>query len=120
MPSTPTTSPASQSSCMAQDGLSDFQLCAGSSCDVWKKIQSLVSTYQPIFSTWNGSTPEVHLTDADDIETILRSPVNITKGWLYDYLHPWLGTGLLTSTGQKWFAHRKLITPTFHFKILEN
>ncbi|KAK7864374.1 hypothetical protein R5R35_010972 [Gryllus longicercus] len=88
--------------------------------DVWKKIQSVVSTYQPIFSTWNGSTPEVHITDADDIETILRSPVNITKGWLYDYLHPWLGTGLLTSTGQKWFAHRKLITPTFHFKILEN
>jgi cytochrome P450 family 4 len=50
---------------------------------------------------------------------VLTSTVFITKSSLYKFLGDMIGEGLLFSTDQKWFNRRKIITPTFHFKILE-
>ncbi|GLG96599.1 Cytochrome P450 4C1, partial [Gryllus bimaculatus] len=88
--------------------------------DFFKRVTSTALEFGRIYKTWTGTFPEVHFHDAEHIEAILRSSVNISKGFIYDFVKPWLGTGLLTSTGQKWHSHRKLITPAFHFKILEN
>ncbi|XP_063968946.1 cytochrome P450 4V2-like isoform X3 [Lytechinus pictus] len=64
--------------------------------------------------------PTLGIYKAEHMEVVMGSSKHIKKGYVYRFLHPWLGLGLLTSTGQKWFHRRKLLTPTFHFSILQN
>ncbi|XP_034238723.1 cytochrome P450 4C1-like [Thrips palmi] len=61
----------------------------------------------------------LNLTDAEGVEAVMTSSKHITKGPLYDFLLPWLGRGLLTNFGGSWHHRRKLLTPAFHFKILD-
>ncbi|XP_017773173.1 PREDICTED: cytochrome P450 4d2-like [Nicrophorus vespilloides] len=61
----------------------------------------------------------VMTTDANFIEFILTSPKLIEKSWDYEFMRNWLGNGLISAPGNIWAKHRKLITPAFHFKILE-
>lgn len=69
---------------------------------------------------WMGTQPYVFVSDAVKCETIMGSPKYIDKSRDYDFLQPWLGTGLLTSQGGKWHSRRKILTPAFHFKILDD
>ncbi|XP_068095719.1 cytochrome P450 4B1-like isoform X2 [Hyperolius riggenbachi] len=40
-------------------------------------------------------------------------------GLTYEFLVPWIGRGLLILTGPKWFQHRRLLTPAFHYDVLK-
>ncbi|XP_055388171.1 uncharacterized protein LOC129616537 [Condylostylus longicornis] len=65
------------------------------------------------------ATPVYEIITPEDVELVLNNTAVITKGLGYEFLQPHLGTGLLTSTNQKWHARRKLLTPSFHFNILQ-
>ncbi|NXP26507.1 CP4B1 protein, partial [Scytalopus superciliaris] len=38
----------------------------------------------------------------------------------YKFLIPWIGEGLLILDGTKWFQHRKMLTPAFHYDVLKS
>nr|P29981.1 RecName: Full=Cytochrome P450 4C1; AltName: Full=CYPIVC1 [Blaberus discoidalis]AAA27819.1 cytochrome P450 [Blaberus discoidalis] len=75
--------------------------------------------YGPLYRIWAGPIAQVGLTRPEHVELILRDTKHIDKSLVYSFIRPWLGEGLLTGTGAKWHSHRKMITPTFHFKILD-
>lgn len=82
-------------------------------------IGMLLRQYGDCLRVWLGTQLVIVVQDPKDIEVLLSSPKYIDKSTEYDFIRPWLGEGLLTSRGRKWHTHRKVITPTFHFKILE-
>ncbi|XP_037933996.1 probable cytochrome P450 4d14 [Teleopsis dalmanni] len=77
------------------------------------------SEYGKIWRLWFFHHDGIFVQDPKFFESILSSQQVISKNNLYNLLIPWLGDGLLLSTGSKWHARRKIFTPTFHFKILE-
>ncbi|XP_001604044.1 cytochrome P450 4C1 [Nasonia vitripennis] len=88
--------------------------------DVWQWFNDLCFKFESgMVLAWVGTQPIVILRRPQQMEVILPSNTLITKAATYDYMKPWLGDGLVTSTGELWFSHRRLITPAFHFGVLE-
>ncbi|XP_075972264.1 cytochrome P450 4g15-like [Anticarsia gemmatalis] len=88
--------------------------------DLVKFALSVAQKYGSVVRAWIGSKLIVFLVDADDVEIILNSQVHIDKASEYRFFKPWLGEGLLISSGNKWRSHRKMIAPTFHINILKS
>uniref|UniRef100_A0A3Q3EB22 aromatase n=1 Tax=Labrus bergylta TaxID=56723 RepID=A0A3Q3EB22_9LABR len=89
-------------------------------CKFFRQIEDYTREFAdaPLLKLWIGPVPFVILFHAETVEPIVTNPVHMEKAVVYNFLHPWLGTGLLTSTGSKWRQRRKMLTPTFHFSIL--
>lgn len=62
--------------------------------------------------------PSLQITSPEVVEQVINTKT-IRKSMIYDFMKPWINEGLLTSLGKKWAQRRKIITPAFHFKILE-
>ncbi|XP_046742333.1 uncharacterized protein LOC124408992 [Diprion similis] len=87
--------------------------------ELWTLSRKLNKDYYPINRIWSVKVPVVNVHHPDDVEALFLSTQHIEKSPLYDFLHPWLSTGLLTSKGKKWHERRKILTPAFHFNVLQ-
>lgn len=88
--------------------------------EIFDALRAEASQFPYISRVWIGPFPEVCIRKAEYVEKLIGSTKNLEKSFGYKFIRYWLGEGLLISCGEKWQKHRKIITPTFHFSILES
>ncbi|KAJ6215404.1 hypothetical protein RDWZM_009904 [Blomia tropicalis] len=89
---------------------------------IYQLVASVNQIYRQegICKMWIGLKPLILLYRPDDVEVILSSSTLTQKSAEYRFLDSWLGEGLVTSSRSKWRQRRKILTPAFHFRILED
>uniref|UniRef100_A0A3P9H9I0 aromatase n=1 Tax=Oryzias latipes TaxID=8090 RepID=A0A3P9H9I0_ORYLA len=76
--------------------------------------------YPYAFPMWFGpSVCFLNIHHPDYAKTILTT-TEPKDDLAYRFIESWIGNGLLVSKGQKWFRHRRLLTPGFHYDVLKH
>ncbi|ENN83531.1 hypothetical protein YQE_00113, partial [Dendroctonus ponderosae] len=86
---------------------------------IFEYLRDCAQRYGPIYRFSTLHIVVINLLRPDDMELVLSQMKHMKKSRLYKFLGGWLGEGLLTSSGQKWQRKRKLLTPAFHFNVLQ-
>ncbi|XP_077432837.1 cytochrome P450 4T8 isoform X1 [Vanacampus margaritifer] len=76
--------------------------------------------YPYAFPLWFGPCVcYINIHHPDYVKSILTS-TEPKDDFAYKFIKTWIGDGLLVSHGQKWFLHRRLLTPGFHYDVLKS
>uniref|UniRef100_A0A8C5IZ25 CP4B1 protein n=1 Tax=Junco hyemalis TaxID=40217 RepID=A0A8C5IZ25_JUNHY len=84
------------------------------------QVVSWGEEYPHAFPRWFGPIlPSMIIHHPEYAKTILGR-ADPKASAFYKLLVPWIGKGLLILEGSKWFQHRKMITPAFHYDVLKS
>ncbi|GBN56794.1 Cytochrome P450 4V2, partial [Araneus ventricosus] len=73
---------------------------------------------EQLFCVWVLYEPIIVLIKVDAVQEMLMGVKMNDKSWLYNRLHHLIGSGLITSKGDKWKSRRRLLMPCFHTNML--
>ncbi|XP_011616494.1 cytochrome P450 4T8 isoform X2 [Takifugu rubripes] len=83
------------------------------------KLVKFGQKYPYCFPLWFGPfVCFLNIHHPEYVKTILAS-TEPKDDLAYSFIQNWIGNGLLVSQGQKWFRHRRLLTPGFHYDVLK-
>ncbi|XP_063919109.1 cytochrome P450 4c3-like [Zophobas morio] len=86
---------------------------------MFHRLREAFRHFYPIYKLYAFHKISANILSPEDCELIMCNPIHNRKGQVYDLIRWWLKDGLLTSEGPKWQARRKILTPAFHFSILQ-
>lgn len=95
-----------------------FDVVGSDQTGVYKLMRECSAKYGT-YRFWAFGDGQIHTSRAKEAEVLLSSTRHMDKSDMYQFLTDFLGTGLLISNGKKWQKRRKILTPAFHFNILQ-
>ncbi|XP_019865391.1 cytochrome P450 4d2 [Aethina tumida] len=99
--------------------LGNANVVGNTTVSLLNSFMDLQKQYGGLYKLWLGTKLNLMVTKPEYVEYFTSSNTHLSKSDGYDLFKPWLGDSLLVTTGQKWRSRRKMITPTFHFQVLE-
>ncbi|CAK1540092.1 unnamed protein product [Leptosia nina] len=87
--------------------------------ELFDKARKWATDFKGIYGFYMYPSACINIYNADDVKVILSTFKHHQKSIIYNLLKPWLRQGLLLSKGSKWLERRKILTPTFHFNVLQ-
>jgi cytochrome P450 len=97
-----------------------FDLKTKNLCNLFQDFTEFARTYFPVARLWLGPLLVVVLTDPDGVEKVVKHDAVGSRGYLVKkLLGPAFRNGLFVIDGEKWRAHRKIVSSALTTNFLQ-